>query len=268
MGSTPPVHTSTLASIIDAEKVISPTRARALLVSLAQATTVPSGPASVRDWAEAVLVATGADGAERATFAASGATPTDASPARHIDALRAAGVAMLWGRETAQGPDGLPRFPRLRKLLVDQWDDTRRTCDSPDKFMMFFEATLALDRAAEPKAGREAFNTLSVPVMDAAKRNVKVGTIGIAFEAIIETGKFKKAQRPERTDAAPRAQGPWPTPHVSTPIQSAAPIPSPVPASPAPPGKPVSAGASQIRRFGVHILIVIAIAIAVVYWRR
>ena len=238
MESTPPVPTRSLASIIDAENVIPPARARALLVSLAQATTVPAGPASVREWSEAVLVTTGAGGAERATFNNPGSAPAHADRAasaeRHIDALRAAAVAMLWGRQTAQGPDGLPRFPRLRKLLVDQWDDTRRTCDSADKFMMFFEATLALDRAAEPKAGREAFNTLSVPTIDAVKRDVKVGTIGSAFEAIIETGKFKKSQRPAPADAAPPPpQGPWPTPHVSSPVQS----PSPLPVSVVPPVK-------------------------------
>ena len=276
MQPTPPGHPRTLATIVDAEKVIAPMRARALLASLAQATTVPSGPGSVRDWSEAVLVVAGADGGERATFASAGAVPapTDrgASQARHIDALRGAAVAMLWGRESSQGPDGLPRFPRLRKLLVDHWDDTWRTCDSPDKFMMFFEATLALDRASEPKAGRAAFNTLSVPIIDAVRKDVKVGTIGFAFDAIIDTGKFKKAQRPTPADAAPllpRPQGPWPTPHVSSPVQSAS--PSPLPASTAPTAstspKP---GIFGVRgsQFLVGVIIVMVITgVAMVLWR-
>ena len=256
MESSPPGPTRTLASVIDAEKVIAPTRARALLVSLAQATTVPSGPASVRDWSEAVLIATEADGAERATFTTTGSAPshTDraANAERHIDALRAAAVAMLWGRQTAQGPDGLPRFPRLRKLLVDQWDDTRRTCDSADKFMMFFEATLALDRSAEPKAGREAFNTLSVPTIDAVKRDVKVGTIGVAFGAIIETGKFKKALRQTQ-----RPQGPWPTPHLSSPVQSASPSPLPAPVAP-----PVQRSSMRIIIAVIVVAVIAGIAIA------
>lgn len=239
MEPTPPAQTRTLASIIDGEKLVQPPRARALLASLAQSTTVPSGPASVREWSEAVVVATGADGTERALFAGSSAAPASADRAgnlaTHIDAIRAVAVAMLWGRESVQGPDGLPRLPRLRKLLVDQWDETRRTCDSPDKFMMFFDATLAFDRAAEPKAGRDAFKTLSLQSPDAPKKELRVGTIGIPFQAIIDTGKFKKAERPAPIDAAPaapRPQGPWPTPHVPSPVQAASQSRLPAPAAP------------------------------------
>ncbi|CAN5437788.1 hypothetical protein BH09GEM1_BH09GEM1_06970 [soil metagenome] len=234
MESTPSGQATTLASIIDAEKVILPTRARVLLASLAQVTIVPSGPASVREWSEAVVVVTDARNTERAFFAGSGAAraPADreANLVRHIDALRAAAVAMIWGRESANGPDGLPRFPRLRKLLVDQWDDTRSTCDSPDKFMMFFEATLALDRAAEPRAGRDAFKTLSLPAVDAAKKDLRVGTIGIPFDAIIDTGKFKRAQRPAPVDAPSAAvpsRGASARPQASPPTQSAASSPPP-----------------------------------------
>jgi hypothetical protein len=238
MESSSPRNASSLSSIIDAEKIIAPARARGLLASLAQATSIPAGPSTVREWSDAILVEREEAG-ERATFApVGGLTPPgdhDAEVMRHIDGMRAAAVAMLWGRESAQGPDGKPRYPRLRKLLVDQWDDTRGSCDGPDKLMMFFDATLALDRAAEPRAGREGFKTLSIESMQAAKKDKRVGTIGVPFEAIIETGKFKKAARPAPADqASPRPnQGPWPTPQVPTITQSPDPLPREVPSRPA-----------------------------------
>ena len=108
----------------------------------------------MREWSEAIVVERDPGGAERAVFAGAGAAPAsadrEATVARHLEAMRAAAVAMLWGWQSAQGPDGLPRYPRLRRLLVDHWDETRRTCEGPDKLLMFFDATLALDRAAEP----------------------------------------------------------------------------------------------------------------------
>jgi hypothetical protein len=231
MESSSPRQATTLASIIDAEKVIAPPRARALLAALAQAQKVPEGPTSVRAWSEVIVVDHDAAGTERASFtgAAAPTTPADraASTMRHIDALRAAAVTMLWGRETVKGPDGQPHFPRLRKLLVDQWDDTRGSCDGPDKLMMFFDATLALDRAAEPRAGREGFKSLSLPSMDTAKKDVRVGTIGVPFEAIIDTGRFKKAARPDAPPTARPNQGPWLTPQVPPIAQQAAPPLSP-----------------------------------------
>lgn len=238
MESSSPRQATTLASIIDAEKVIAPPRARALLASLAQSKTVPAGPATVREWSEAIMVERDASGAERATFAGAPSAPTDrdASIVRHIDALRAAAVAMLWGRESAQGADGQPRFPRLRQLLVDNWDDTRGSCEAPEKLMMFLDATLALDRAAEPKAGREGFKTLSLPSVEAARKDKRVGTIGVPFQAIIDTGKFKKGHRPAPAEPASTGssrQGPWLTPQVPTIAQSSSPLPASRTAAPA-----------------------------------
>jgi hypothetical protein len=267
MESTPPVQTTTLASLLDSEKVIQPGRARTLLASLAQANALPTGPSTPREWAEQVLVISAPNGVERAEFreqtgAAKPLPDWAAHVARLIDALRAAAIAMLWGLDGAEAPadrratpDGLPRFPRLRKLLIEQWDATRNTCDSADKFMMFFEATLALDRAAEPKVGREAFKTLSMQAIDERRRDVRVGTIGVPFAAITDTGKFTKGARNAPETAAP--SGP-----------QSAPPPAPL-APPTPPTVPTANSAVPllIRSFGVHILIVIAVAIAVVYWR-
>ena len=198
-----------------------------------RASNIPAGPTTVREWSESIVVERDVGGAERATFAGAGAASSTADRgvmvARHIDGLRAAAVAMLWGRESAQGPDGLPRYPRLRRLLVDQWEETRRTCEGPDKLLMFFDATLALDRAAEPKVGREAFKTLSLPSTEAAKKEVRVGTIGVPFEAIIDTGKFKKGVRPaaaREAAVAKPAQGPWPTPQVSSMAQPSRALPA------------------------------------------
>ena len=221
----------TLASIIDAEKLIPPQRAQVLLASLAQARSIPAGPATVREWSEAIIVERELGGAERAVFVSAGAVAPaadrDATIARHLEAMRAAAVAMLWGRESAQEPDGTPRYPRLRWLLVDHWDDTRRSCEGPDKLLMFVDATLARDRAAEPKEGREGFKSLSAPTMEAAKKEVRVGTIGVPFEAIIDTGKFKKGNRATPADGAPASrpgQGPWATPQVSSVAQSSLPV--------------------------------------------
>ena len=249
-------HAATLASIIDAEKVVSPPRARALLASLANAKSIPAGPATVREWCEAILVDHDGSGAERAKFGSFVAIPVGADAIqRHVDALRAAAVGMLWGRESAKDADGHMRFPRLRKLLVDQWDETRRSCDGADKFLMFLDATLALDRAAEPKAGREGFKTLSLPTMEAAKKDVRVGTIGKPFEAIIDTGKFRKGDRPALSDAAsaPRAsEDRWATPQVSSIAQPSAPVRA---ARAAPPARrsmmPVIAGVVAIVVLGV-----------------
>lgn len=237
MESSTPRQGTTLASIIDADKVIAPPRARALLATLAKAKSVPEAPATVREWSEAVVVERDAAGAERAVFAGVPAVAADrgAGVMRHIDALRAAAVAMLWGRESVLGPDGQPRFSRLRKLLVENWDDTRGSCDGADKLMMFFDATLALDRAAESKVGREAFKTLSLPSLDAVKKDKLVGTIGIPFEAIIDTGKFKKAARPGAAQPEPAAkqnQGPKPTPPVPSAAQPASPRPTPTASEP------------------------------------
>ena len=219
MESSSPRQATTLASIIDAEKVIAPARARALLATLERATAIPDGPAGVREWSEAILVDRDASGNERAVFSNVTGSPSPgprgASVSRHVEALRAAAVAMLWGRESAQGPDGQPRLPRLRRLLVDSWEETRGRCDDADKFMMFFDATLALDRAAEPKSGREGFKTLSIPSMGAVKKDVKVGTIGVPFEAIVDTGKFKKAARPEQF---PPVSQPVPQPSAAVPV--------------------------------------------------
>ena len=267
MESSSPRQVSSLASIVDAEKVIAPARARALLASLAEAKGVPSVPATVRDWSEAIRVERTADGTERATFASADAPAVTMDRAaiaiRHVDALRAAAVAMLWGRESAQGPDGQPRYPRLRKLLVDQWDDTRGSCDGPDKLMMFFDATLALDRAAEPRVGREGFKTLSLESMQAAKKDVRVGTIGVPFEAIIETGKFKKAARPAPGDPSTppkQNQGPWPTPQVPTITQSS---------DPARPRESATPAARSLTTFIAGIVVVVVIvALAFVFLSR
>jgi hypothetical protein len=220
----------TLASIIDAEKHVPPQRAHVLLASLAQARSVPAGPATVREWSEAIIVEREPGGRERAVFAGARAAPPaadrDATIARHLEAVRAAAVAMLWGRDSAVGPDGTPRYPRLRRLLVDHWDETRLSCEGPDKLLMFFDATLALDRAAEPKAGREAFKTLSIPTTEATRREVRVGTIGVPFEAIIDTGKFTKVKRaaPAEDSATVRpSESRWATPQVPTVAQSSSP---------------------------------------------
>jgi hypothetical protein len=229
MESSSPRQTFTLASILDAERVVPPQRAQVLLASLAQASAIPDGPVTVREWSEAIIVERAPGGAESAVFVGAGAPSSAAERAgRHMEALRAAAVAMLWGRESAQGPDGLPRYPRLRRLLVDQWEDTRRICDGPEKLMMFFDSTLALDRAAEPKAGREGFKSLSLPSTPAAKKDVQVGTIGRPFEAIADTGHFRKdapSAPAEREAAAPSVEGRWLTPQVSTVVQSSAPPP-------------------------------------------
>lgn len=223
---------TTLAAILEVEKVLAPPRAGVLLASLAHAETIPADPASVREWSEAIIVERDPSGVERAVFAAPAALSVatqDGGGARHVDALRAAAVAMIWGRESALGADGQPRYPRLRKLLVDHWDETRRSCDGPNKLLMFFDATLALDRAAEPRAGREGFKTLSLPTMEAAKKEVRVGTIGRPFEAITDSGKFKKGGPSTPVDG-PRpgpAEDRWATPQVSTIAQSSAPVPAP-----------------------------------------
>jgi hypothetical protein len=265
MESTPPVQTTTLASLLDNERVIQPGRARTLLASLAQASAPPAGPSAPREWADQILVITAPDGVERAAFRdLPGAPGPVADPPTHvarlIDALRAAAIAMLWGLDGAEAPadrratpDGLPRFSRLRKLLIEQWDATRNTCDSADKFMMFFEATLALDRAAEPKVGREAFKTLSMQAIDERRRDVRVGTIGVPFAAITDTGKFTKGARNAPEKAAP--SGP-----PSAPVDTGTPQPSVTP--------PPSARQSLIRTFGVPVAIVIAVVMAVLFWRR
>ena len=267
MESKPPLQTETLASILDAEKVMQPARARTLLTSLAEANALPTGPSTPREWAEQVLVIAAPNGVERAEFLVQPGAPKPlpdwaAHVLRLVDALRAAAIAMLWGidgedasADRRASPDGQPRFPRLHNLLIEQWAATRNTCNSTDKFMMFFEATLALDRAAEPKVGREAFRTLSLQALDARKKNVRVGTIGVPFAAIIDTGKFQKAARAAPANAAsPNPQ----SVHSTSPVNSAA-LPAPAPRS---------ALRMFIGTFGIHIAIVIAVAIAVLYWKR
>ena len=62
--------------------------------------------------------------------------------------------------------------------------------------------------------------------MEAAKKDVRVGTIGKPFEAIIDTGKFRKGQRPAPSEAAnaPRSsEDRWATPQVSSMAQPSAP---------------------------------------------
>ena len=262
MESTPPLQTTTLASVLDTEKVIAPPRARTLLASLAQATTVPNAPVTPDGWADQILIVGSSDGTERAAFRDVGGAPArsgdrSARLVQHIDALRAAALLMLWGRPGADAsadrraaPDGQPRFPRLRKLLVDQWDATRNTCDSPDKFMMFFEATLALDRAAEPKVGREAFKTLSIQALDVRNQAVKVGTLGIPFDAITDTGKFKKAARP----AAAAPATPAPVSPASPPQQPAMSVTDAMPVPPP--------AASNVKVIALAVIAVIVIAVA------
>ncbi|MDQ2666942.1 MAG: hypothetical protein M3Z05_13130 [Gemmatimonadota bacterium] len=271
MESQPPIQTTTLASILETEKVMQPARARALLASLAQATTLPPDPASPAGWTHQIRVVSTFNGVERATFRDESGAPRPAGDraahvVRLVDALRAAAIAMLWGvdgmhvsADRRAAPEGQARLPRLHQLLVEQWAATRNTCDSADKFMMFFEATLALDRAAEPKVGREAFKTLSLQALDARKKHVKVGTLGVPFAAIIDTGKFQKAVRPVPAGAAPAdAQS------ALSPMQAAAAC------APSPVAAPLSGAPSLFQRFGVPILIVsvLAVVIAVIVLRH
>lgn len=271
MESTPPAQATTLASILETEKVIPPARARSLLAALAQVNALPTGPSTPREWAAHVLVSAGPSGAERAVFRENPSVPKPlpdwaAHVARLIDALRATAIAMLWGldgasasadRRAASG--GQSRFPRLHDLLIEQWDATRSTCDSVDKFMMFFEATLALDRAAEPKVGREAFKTLSIQALDARKKDVKVGTLGVPFAAIIDTGKFKKAERPASYPAPEAGSPPAPALETSSAATRTTPPPTivPPPASSSP--KAVIIGA---------LAAIALLALALVFFRR
>ena len=263
----PPVRSTTLASILDTERVIEPARARVWLASLAQVGTVPPSPATPGGWTHQILVVVASNGVERATFRNQGGAvravaDRAAQARRHIEALRAAAIAMLWGVARADAaadarlpPDATASYPRLNNLLIEQWDVTRVRCDSPDKFMTFFDATLALDRAAVPKLGREAFRTLSIQPQDAPGKSLKVGTLGKPFAAITETGKFQRGARP--TPASSPFLGTRPRPPLTPSSPPLPPVPS----------QRVTARAF-VASFAVHITIVIVVVIAALLLRR
>jgi hypothetical protein len=223
MESMPPAQSTTLASLLNTERVLPAPRARALLAALSEATSVPPAPAAPLEWLDLITITPAGGTSERASFreVRSSTNAIDAASriARQVEALRIAAVCMLWG--TASASDQPPaealaagppaKFPRLRSMLWDQWDATRANCTTADRFMMFFDATLALDRAAEPKVGRDPFMTLGMQSTGPMKKGVPVGTIGLAFEAITDTGKFRKAVAP-----APVEPPPPPPPEASS----------------------------------------------------
>ena len=265
MESMSPRQAVTLASIVDREKVVAPQRARALLTSLAESTRVPDGPATVREWSEAIRVDREGDD-ERAMFADAAGQPAAENERRHVDALRAAAVAMLWGRESAQGPDGNPRLPRLRRLLVDEWDAARAACGRPEEFLARFDAALAAEPGLAAKPGRDAFRTLSSSGLQTPKKEVKVGTIGRPFEAVGNSGNFAKGDRPLDTVSSNTkpTQGRWATPQVSSVAQSSSPMPSPAPSAvPQPPAatprslRPVAIGIIVVALLGAVAFVVL-----------
>ena len=184
-----------LAAVLEIEQVIPPQRARSLLNSLAGAQVVPAQPEAPLGWIALITIVPAGDRLERAEFRSNGGSPaeraeTGASRAmRHIEALRISAMCMLWGTHTvssllaARGsanPEARVHFPRLRALLWDDWDATRRTCSDPQSFMTVFDATLAQDKAAEAnKPARGPMMTLGIPIPPTPAREVAVGTISM-----------------------------------------------------------------------------------------
>ena len=222
MQSTPQAPSRTLASLLDTEKTFPAARARTLLAQLSEATSVPPTPPTPLGWLEIILVSSPIGAPERAAFREIRSSSTAFDPesrlARQLDALRVAATSMLWGtaavsdeatQATGESETKSAKYPRLRALFTDQWDEARKNCKSADRFMMFFDATLALDKAAEPKVGRDPFMTLGMQTTGPMKKG-GVGTIGVGFEAITDTGKFRRANvappPPEPPAAPPEAE--------------------------------------------------------------